>query len=162
MLNRDPSHDTVLAAGCGLFDCPCPPPPTHTYLEFSFKNAPCTVLHLLLLVPIASATTAAGASHRDTCAVVPRSLPCFKAFLFQRLADPGAVTLGAEGLEELLLRELERQGCHLGLGVGGQREEVAAATPLAQSAKQSEQVGLGHSGHTHFVARGEGIHKRAL
>lgn len=61
----------------------------------------------------------------------------------------------AKGLEELLLDSLERQGGLLGLGVGGQREEVSAAAAQAQSAEESEQVGLGHSGHAQFVARGE-------
>lgn len=63
--------------------------------------------------------TTAAVSHRDACFTVPKTLPCFKAFLLQRLPDPRAITVGSESLEELLLGQLERQGCHLGLGVGG-------------------------------------------
>lgn len=62
--------------------------------------------------------------------------------------------MGGERLEELLLGVLERRGCHLGLGVGGQGEEVGAATTLAHGVEQSKQVGLGHSGHAQFVAGG--------
>lgn len=62
--------------------------------------------------------------------------------------------MGAEGLEEMLLGLLKRRGSHFCLGVRGQGEEVMAATTLAQGAKQNEQVGLGNSGRTQFVARG--------
>lgn len=59
--------------------------------------------------------------------------------------------MDTESLKELLLGELKRRGRHLGLGVGGQGEEVGVATPLAQRAEQTEQVGLGHAGHGKFV-----------
>lgn len=78
---------------------PCAFLPPHFYITLLIS----TVLHLLLLVLHCSSVTTAAISHRDTCSIVPGSFPCLKAFLFQRFADPGAVTLGAEGLEELLL-----------------------------------------------------------
>lgn len=61
----------------------------------------------------------------------------------------------AEGLKELLFGQLEGHGHHLGLRVGGVGEEVCAATPLAQSTEQAEQVGLGHTGHGQFVPTGK-------
>lgn len=39
--------------------------------------------------------------------------------------------------------------------VGRQGEEVCAAAPLAQRVEQTEQVGLGHPGHAHFVPEGK-------
>lgn len=125
------------------------------YLYNPLNNTPCTALHLLLLVVHCPSVSTTAVSHRDTCSIVAGTLPRLKTLLFQRLSDPGAVTVDAEGLEELLLGSLERNGWHLGLGVGGQGEEVSAAAPLAQRAEQTKQVGLGHSGYAQFVPRGK-------
>lgn len=89
--------------------------PVHCLLSSYITHV---LYHFLLDFHLFSVTTAA-VSHRNTRFNVPRTLPCFKAFLLQRLPDPRAVTVGSESLEKLLLGKLERRGCHLGLAVGG-------------------------------------------
>lgn len=59
--------------------------------------------------------------------------------------------MDAESFKETLLGKLKGHGSCLGLSVGGQTEEVCAVAPLAQRAKQAEQVGLGNTGHGLFV-----------
>lgn len=122
------------------------------------KNAPCSdldhLLLLLLLLHLHRFSVTAAVSHEDVCPRVAHPLPRLKAFLLQRFADPGAVAVRTQGLEELLLGLLEGRSGHLGLGVGGQREEVVAAEALAQGAKQDKQVGLGDPGRAQFVPGG--------
>lgn len=157
---------TVWAAGY-VFDCPvfsspdpllpltppalCFTPPTRFYFVLpTYPRHPHPCPALLVLHRSASVPTAAvPAGHVRP--VVPDPLRRLKVLLLQRFPDPGAVAVDAERLEELLLGVLEGGGRHLGLGVGGQGEEVGAAAALAQRAEQAEQVGLGHSGHAQLV-----------
>lgn len=83
---------------------PCAPAPCprHIYIT-PLITTPWTVLRLLLLYLHCSSVSTAAVSHRDTCSIVPISLPCLKALLFQWFANPGTVTVDAESPEKLLL-----------------------------------------------------------
>lgn len=121
--------------------------------HISFSKEPRADLHLFLALHCLFSFTVSVAQREASVVSVP--LCRLKALLLRGLADPGSVAVLAERVKEVLLGELEGCGRHLGLGVGGQAEEVGAATPLAQSAEQTEQVGLGHPRRGLFVPGGK-------
>lgn len=112
IMSLDKKQFWMLAMHCSIVLCTPPHPPLWSaptlcfpsnYLYYPSNNAPCSILCLLLLALHCSSVATAAISHRDTCSIVPGSLLCLKAFLFQRLAEPCAVTMDGEGFEELLL-----------------------------------------------------------